>query len=136
MSQGTPQADVRVMRSQLGRVRGLGSAHAGTAHWWAERLTGIALVPLTLWFIYAALHLSRLPRGDVAHWAGKPVNAALLVALVATTFHHTQLGLQVVVEDYIHIDALRLPLQLLIKGAALLLGLIAVLAVLRLAFTA
>jgi succinate dehydrogenase / fumarate reductase membrane anchor subunit len=123
----------QIMRSQLGRVRGLGAARAGTAHWWLQRLTAIALVPLALWFIVAALHLSGLPRADVAHWAANPVNTALLISLVVAAFQHGQLGLQVVLEDYIHGEALRLVLVLLVKGAAFLLGLIAVLAVLKLA---
>lgn len=126
---------MQVMRSQLGRVRGLGSARGGTGHWWAERLTSIVLVPLTLWFIVAALHLSGLPRAGVAHWAANPINAALLVALVLATFHHMQLGLQVVVDDYIHGEGQRMAAILAIKGTAALLGLIAVIAVLKLAFT-
>jgi succinate dehydrogenase / fumarate reductase membrane anchor subunit len=125
----------RIMRSPLGRVRGLGAARAGTAHWWLQRLTAVALVPLALWFVLAALHLSGLPREAVAHWAANPINAALLIALVVAAFQHGQLGLQVVLEDYIHGEAVRLVLVLLVKGAAILLGLIAVLSVLKLAFT-
>jgi succinate dehydrogenase / fumarate reductase membrane anchor subunit len=128
-----PAAGVAVLRSQLGRVRGLGAAKSGTGHWWAQRLTAIALVPLTLWFVYAALHLAGLPRAAVVHWAGNPVNAALLAALVIATFHHAQLGLQVVVEDYIHHEAARMTALLLIKGAAVLLGLIALISILKLA---
>ncbi len=128
-------ARVHVMRSQLGRVRGLGAAHGGTHHWWAERLTGIALVPLSLWFIYAALHLSGEPRSYVVRWAGNPINAALLAALVLATFHHAQLGLQAVVDDYIHHKRTRLVVLLLIRGAAALLALIALFAVLKLAIS-
>ncbi len=135
MSQTAKAPQIRVMRSQLGRVRGLGAARGGTAQWWAERLTSIALVPLTLWFILAALHLAGLPRAGVAHWAANPINAALLVALVITTFHHMQLGLQVVIDDYIHREAARMAALLAIKGGSALLGLIALVAVLRLAFT-
>ena len=128
-------AKVRVMRTQLGRVRGLGAAHAGTAHWWAQRLTAVALVPLSLWFIFAVLHLGGEPRAYVAHWAANPINAGLLAALVIATFHHAQLGLQVVVEDYVHRDATRMAVLLLIKGAAALLALISLYAVLKLAFS-
>lgn len=131
---GAKNPQVRVMRSQLGRVRGLGAAKSGTAHWWAERLTSVALVPLTLWVLYAMLHLSGLARADVAHWAANPINAALLVALVLVTFHHMQLGLQVVVDDYIHVERTRMLLLLAIKGAAGLLGLVALVAALKLAF--
>jgi succinate dehydrogenase / fumarate reductase membrane anchor subunit len=126
-------ARVHVMRSQLGRVRGLGAAHGGTAHWWAERVTALALVPLTLWFVASILHLMGASRAAVAHWMGFPVNAALLAALVIATFHHAQLGLQVVVDDYIHHETARMGLLLLIKGAAALLALIALYAVVRLA---
>jgi succinate dehydrogenase / fumarate reductase membrane anchor subunit len=132
---GASGLHVRVMRSQLGRARGLGAARTGTAHWWAERLTSVALVPLTVWFVFVVLHLSGLPRADVAHWAANPINAGLLVALVLTTFHHMQLGLQVVVDDYIHVESTRMALLLLIKGAAAVLALIAVVAALKLAFT-
>ncbi len=126
---------VQVMRSQLGRVRGLGAARHGTGVWWAERLTSVALIPLTLWFIYAASHLAGHSRMDVVHWIASPVNATLMLALVIATFHHMQLGLQVVIEDYIHTDPARMSLLLLIKAVAGLLGLASVIAVLKLAFT-
>jgi succinate dehydrogenase / fumarate reductase membrane anchor subunit len=128
-------AKMQVMRTQLGRVRGLGAAHGGTGHWWAERLTAIALVPLTLWFIASVLHLVGAPRAAVAHWAAHPVNVALLAALVVATFHHAQLGLQVVIDDYVHNEAARMVALLLIKGAAALLALIGLFAVLKLAFS-
>jgi succinate dehydrogenase / fumarate reductase, membrane anchor subunit len=126
-----PQA--RVLRSQLGRVRGLGSAHGGTEHWWAQRVTAVALVPLTLWFVWSLLHLAGEPRAAVVVWAGHTVNAALLVALVLATFRHAQLGLQVVLEDYIADERARLIAILLAKGVTTLLGLMSLLAVLKLA---
>ena len=122
-----------VMRSGLGRARGLGSARSGTAHWWAERVTSVALVPLTLWFILAMFRLVGAPRGDVAAWAGRPVNATLMIALVLITFHHTQLGLQVVLEDYIHNEKTRLGAILAMKGGVALLAIASVVAVLKLA---
>lgn len=129
-------AESPVMRSQLGRVRGLGAARGGTAHWWMQRATAVALVPLSVWFVLAVLHLTGLPRAAVAHWAGHPLNAALLAALVIAAFHHAQLGLQVVVEDYIHSELPRMTVLLLIKGAAALLALLALVAVLKLALSA
>jgi succinate dehydrogenase / fumarate reductase membrane anchor subunit len=125
-----------VMRSQLGRVRGLGSAKSGVHHWKAERVTAIALVPLTVWFVVAVLSQLGQPLPVVAAWAGSPLNAALLLALIAMTFHHTALGLQVVFEDYIHTLATRNAVILLTKGACLLLGLMAAVAVLKLAVAA
>ena len=125
-------ARVQTMRTALGRVRGLGSAHGGTRHWWAQRLTAITLVPLALWFIASILHLEGAPRAAVVQWTSHPINAALLAALVLATFHHAQLGLQVVVDDYIHHEAVRMIVLLLIKAATALLGLLGLLAVLKL----
>jgi succinate dehydrogenase / fumarate reductase membrane anchor subunit len=125
-----------VMRSQLGRVRGLGSAKSGLHHWKAERISAIALVPLTVWFVVAVLGQLGQPLPVVAAWAGSPINAALLLALIVMTFQHTALGLQVVFEDYVHTKGLREAIILLIKGACLLLGLMAAVAVLKLAVAA
>ncbi|HEY0207361.1 MAG TPA: succinate dehydrogenase, hydrophobic membrane anchor protein [Acetobacteraceae bacterium] len=124
---------IEVMRSQLGRARGTGTAHSGVHHWYAERITSIALVPLTLWFIFAVLRLVGAPQEAVVDWAGRPVNATLLLALIAITFHHMQLGLQVVYEDYIKPKWLMNIVILGTKAAALLLGLLASVAVLKMA---
>lgn len=126
---------IEVMRSQLGRVRGTGSARSGVHHWYAERVTAIALIPLTLWFIYAVLHLVGAPQPAVAGWVARPWNTVLLLALIAATFHHMQLGLQVVYEDYIDAKWFMNVLILATKAASYLLGLAAMVAVLRLAFT-
>lgn len=125
---------VTIRRSQLGRVRGLGAAHSGVHHWYAERVTAIALVPLTLWFIYAVLHLIGQPHPVVAAWVGRPWNTVLLLALIAATFHHMQLGLQVVYEDYVEHKWVMNALILGTKAVSALLGLAAAVAVLRLAF--
>ncbi len=124
---------IEVMRSQLGRARGTGAAGSGVHHWYAERITSIALVPLTLWFIFAVLRLVGAPQEAVVDWAGHPVNATLLLALIAITFHHMQLGLQVVYEDYINAKWLMNICILSTKAAALLLGLLASVAVLKMA---
>ncbi len=121
------------MRSQLGQVRGLGSAKSGSAHWWAQRLTAFALVPLSLWFVASIIRLAGLPRAAVMHWAAQPLVAGLLIALVLTTFHHLQLGLQAVLEDYMHGEKSRLATIVIMKAAAALLALIAVISVLKLA---
>ncbi len=125
--------EIEVMRSQLGRARGAGSAHSGVHHWYAERITAMALVPLSLWFIVSMLRLLGAPQEAVATWAGSPVNAALLLALIVMTFHHMQLGVQVVLEDYVNAKWLMNILILLTKGLALILGLIAGVSVLKLA---
>ena len=126
------KTEMVAMRSPLGRVRGLGSAKSGTGHWWAQRLTAIALVPLALWFVLALLAHLGAPHAAVAHWIGRPVNAVLLLALIVALFHHLQLGLQVVIEDYIHGEALRLAVLLAMRAAVALLFLAAFVAILRL----
>ncbi|WP_419730816.1 succinate dehydrogenase, hydrophobic membrane anchor protein [Lichenicola sp.] len=125
---------VETMRSQLGQVRGLGSSKSGVEHWWVERLTGIALIPLTIWFVVSVLLLLGAPQIGVVHWAGRPVNTVLLLALVLLTFHHMQLGLQVVIDDYVHDKRAHLAISLVNKGAALLLALFAIVAILKMAF--
>lgn len=122
-----------IMRSGLGRARGLGSAKSGTAHWFAERVTSIALVPLTLWFILVMFRLLAEPRAAVQAWASNPVNATLMLALVAITFHHMSLGLQVVIEDYVHSEKTRLASILAMKGLTALLAIASAVAVLKLA---
>ena len=124
---------IDVRRSQLGRARGVGAGHSGVEHWRVERITSIALVPLTLWFIYAMLHLVGAPQEAVAAWAAHPVNTTLLLVLVAITFHHMHLGLQVVCEDYVSNKWQMSMMILAAKGASLVLGLMASVAVLKLA---
>jgi succinate dehydrogenase / fumarate reductase membrane anchor subunit len=122
---------VAVMRSQLGRAKGLGSAKSGVAQWWAERITAIALVPLSLWFIINLIGLLGASHQDVMNWIATPVTIVLLLCLIVATFHHMQLGLQVVIEDYVHDEAARFAAVLLMKAVATLLGLAAVISVLK-----
>lgn len=122
-----------VMRSQLGIVRGLGAAKSGVHHWWVQRITAIALVPLSLWFIGAVLALEGRAQPEVAHWISSPVHTVLLITLVVLSFHHMQLGLQVVIEDYVHHEPSRFTLLLLNKGASFFFGLWGAISVLRLA---
>ena len=126
------EVGIQIRRSELGRARGLGSAKSGVEHWWAERLTSVALVPLTVWFVISVLRLLGADQPTVAHFIARPWNAALMILLVVMTFHHTQLGLQVIYEDYIHQRGTLLA-SLATMAACLVLGLLAVLAVLKLA---
>ena len=129
MSDRTPQVDM--MRSPLARARGLGSAKAGAAHWWAERITALALVPLSLWFLCAVVRLLGASRQDVVSWMAGPLPIVLMIALVIATFHHLQLGLQVVIEDYVDNDAVRIGGILLVKGLSVLLAIACIVSVLR-----
>ncbi len=117
---------------RLGRARGLGSARAGAAHWWTQRITSLALVPLTLWFLCAMIRMLGATRDDIVYWMAGPLPIVLMIALVIATFHHLQAGLQVVIEDYVTNDALRIGSILLLKGLSLLLALACIISVLRL----
>jgi succinate dehydrogenase / fumarate reductase, membrane anchor subunit len=123
---------IDILRSPLGRARGIGSARAGAAHWWTQRITSIALVPLTLWFLCAMVRMIGATRDDVVLWMAGPLPIVLMIALVIATFHHLQAGLQVVIEDYVTNDALRVGSILLVKGLSLLLALACIVSVLKL----
>ncbi|MGH8295836.1 MAG: succinate dehydrogenase, hydrophobic membrane anchor protein [Steroidobacteraceae bacterium] len=94
------------------RARGLGSARRGTGAWRAERVTAIALVPLTLWLVASLVALGAADRTAFVAWLGRPLNAFLTILLLIAVFRHTALGLQVVIEDYVH-SAAKTPLLIL-----------------------
>ena len=127
-------ASQAALQSPLGRVRGMGSARSGTHHWWMQRVTSIALLPLTLWFVVSMIGLAGASYLETLLWIASPQNAVLMLVLIGLTFHHMAAGLQVVVEDYVRNEFQRLGLVLAIKGIALLLALAAGFAVLRIAF--
>lgn len=90
------------MRSPLARAIGLGSAREGVGHWWAERVSAVALVPLTLWFVASLIAHSGKDHATFIAWLRTPFVTVLMVLLLIALFHHTALGLQVVIEDYVH----------------------------------
>ena len=92
---------MKSLRSPLGRVGGLGSAKSGAHHWWMQRLTSVALVPLTVWFAVALLSLPLSDHATVVLWMKQSWNSLLLILLVLVATYHSRLGVQVVVEDYI-----------------------------------
>jgi succinate dehydrogenase / fumarate reductase membrane anchor subunit len=92
----------RNMRSPLARAMGLGSAKEGVAAWWAERVSAVALVPLTLWFVAAIIAHTGSDYAAFIAWLGTPMVAILMILLLIALFYHTALGLQVVIEDYVH----------------------------------
>ena len=122
------------LRSPLNRVRGLGSAKEGTHHWWAQRLTALALIPLTIWFVVSIICLTGADHATAKAWLGSLWPAALLILTIGMTFHHGQLGLQVVIEDYVHNEALKIASILLVKGVAVVLSVVAIAAIARIAF--
>jgi succinate dehydrogenase / fumarate reductase membrane anchor subunit len=103
------------MRSPLGRAIGLGSAKEGVEHWWAQRITAIALVPLSLWFVSAMIGLVGADLETMQNWVARPLPAILLVLLLIALFYHTSLGLQVIVEDYVHTELAKLGLVIAVR---------------------
>ena len=121
------------LQSPLGRVLGMGSAKDGTGHWWAQRVSAVALIPLTLWFFVSLLELPDLDYGTVRAWLRLPWSALLAVLLVAVLTYHSYLGTTVVIEDYVHSGGRKLFSLLLLKFLYVVLGGAAILAILRVA---
>ncbi len=117
------------LRDPLASVRGLGSAKAGTGHWMSQRITAVALLPLSLWFAVMAFGLGEY--ADARSFLAQPFNAVLSAALVGCLFYHAQLGLQVVIEDYVHLRWLEIGLQIAVKFIAILAALASLLAIVR-----
>lgn len=124
MKEGTP----------LGRVRGLGSAKSGAHHWWLERLTSVSTLVLFIWLLVSLLRMPQLDHGTVTEWLGSPIAAVPMLLLIVSTFWHLKLGLQVVIEDYVHEEGTKLftitILNFFVIGAAAL----AFFSVLKIAF--
>ena len=124
------------LRSPIGRVLGLGSAKEGVGHWWGQRVSAVALVILTLWFVSALLRLGDLGHATVIAWIAAPMNAVLLSLLVGTSVYHSQLGVQVVVEDYVSHHGAKVATLLLLNFLHIVLAALGVFSVLRIAFGA
>ena len=121
------------MRSPLGRVRGLGTAkEGGVGHWWAERMTAIALVPLILWFVISAISMVGADHATFTAWVGAHGNPVLLILLAIAVYHHGQLALQVIIEDYIHHEAAHFTALISVKLGAFFLAVYTIFAVARL----
>ncbi|MEQ9815089.1 MAG: succinate dehydrogenase, hydrophobic membrane anchor protein [Azospirillaceae bacterium] len=121
------------IRTPIARARNHGSAKTGVHHWWMQRVTAIALVPLVIWFVVSLLSLVGAPHEAFTAWVANPLVAALLIALIVAAFYHGAIGMQVVWEDYIHGHLTRIVVDLVTKGVLTLLGLLAVISILRLA---
>ena len=124
------------LRSPLGRVLGLGAAKEGVHHWWMQRLTSVALVPLSVWFAVSLLTLPALDHATVVAWMKESWTALLLIGFVLVATWHSQLGVRVVVEDYVHASGPRTLTLVLVGFAHVLLGAAGVFAVLRVALGA
>jgi succinate dehydrogenase / fumarate reductase, membrane anchor subunit len=124
------------MRSPLGRVAGLGSAKEGVEHWWRQRLTSVALVPLSLWFAASVIAHIGSGHAEFQAWLRAPVPAILMILLIGATFYHAALGVQVVIEDYVHGEGTKLAALVILRLACFLLAVAGIFAVLRIALGA
>jgi succinate dehydrogenase / fumarate reductase, membrane anchor subunit len=121
------------LQTPLHKVRGMGASHTGTGHFWRERVTAAALVPLSLWFLYVMLGLAGTSEVTALQFLAHPWNAILMGAFVSFSLYHAGLGLQVVVDDYIHTAAGKLFLLLGIRAALLACWLVSVFSIIRIA---
>lgn len=124
----------RQLRSPFDRTQGLGSAREGIAHWWMQRVTALALIPLILWFTASLIARVRSDYGALILWLRSPFTAVLMVLLLIALFYHMALGLQVVVEDYVHTDRIKMPTVVIIHLGCFALAAAGIIATLRIAF--
>lgn len=123
------------VRTPLARVEGLGAAHRGTEHFARQRATAVALAPLSIWFVFAVLSLLGAGRSDAVAFLAEPLNAVLMALFIIAALTHMALGLQVVIEDYIHSEGGKVVLLLLNKFFAWVVGAAALYALLKIAIT-
>lgn len=123
------------LRSPLSRARGLGSAKDGVHHFWVQRLSALALIPLTLWFVFSVAQLAGGSYEAVRWWVRAPSVTVMLVLFLGTALYHSALGLQVVIEDYIGSEARKLTVLILVKFAHAVVAVASIFAVLKVALS-
>jgi succinate dehydrogenase / fumarate reductase membrane anchor subunit len=120
-------------QTPLHKVQGMGSSHSGTGHFWHERLTAVALIPLSLWFLYVMLGLSGTSELTAQQFQAQPRNPILMGAFVCFSLWHAYLGLRVVVDDYIHTAGMKIFLMLMIRFGVIAIGATSLFAIVRIA---
>ncbi len=124
------------LRSPIGRVLGYGAAKEGVGHWWTQRVTSVALVFLGLWFLVALVRIDDFSHAMLLAWLAEPLNAVLMTLLVGTMVYHSQLGVQVVIEDYIAPKGTKVLVLLISNFLHVALGALGIFAILKIAFGA
>lgn len=122
------------LRTPIGKVRGLGSAKDGTEHFWVQRVSAIALIPLVIWFTVSLIFMTGASHSDVVDWLSAPLNAILMLLSIGAGLYHLKLGLQVIIEDYVHSEGMKLLSNLGNTFACTLIGVVSAFAVLKIAF--
>jgi succinate dehydrogenase / fumarate reductase membrane anchor subunit len=123
------------MHSPLKRAQGLGSAKDGVEHWWIQRVTAVALIPLTLWFVTSLIALTGSNYDAFIAWLRAPLAAVLMILLLIALFYHTSLGLRVVIEDYVHSSGAKIAAVVTIRLVYLVLTVAGIFATLHIAFS-
>lgn len=131
----SPATDPAALEAPAARGRDLGSAREGAEHWWHERLSSVAVLLLFIWLIVSLLRLPALDHRGVTEWLKDPLAAVPMLLLIAATFWHLKMGLQVIVEDYVHDEGSKFLSILLLNFAAVGAAAFAIFAVLKIAFT-
>ena len=121
------------LETPLHKVEGLGSSHSGVTHFWRQRVTAAALVPLTIWFGVSAFGLIGANSAAAAGFLQHPLNAILMAAFVVIALYHMTLGLQVVIDDYVYVNWQKISLMLLIRAFGIAVGATSLFAILRIA---
>jgi succinate dehydrogenase / fumarate reductase membrane anchor subunit len=128
------EASEKSLRTPIARVRGLGSAKEGVGHWWAQRLTALALIPLSIWFVASVVCMAGADHAAISQWLSAPFTMGALALTIFAAFYHAVLGLQVVVEDYIHAKFAKHAIIILIQFAGFGFATAAIIALLVAAF--
>lgn len=118
------------MRSTIGRIRGLGAAREGVGHWKGQRLTAISNLLLVLWFLFSAMALAGGGYAEYRAWLASPLSASLMILLIVSVFYHARLGVQVVIEDYVHHEGVRIAALAALALVAIALAVVCIVAVL------
>ncbi|MDJ0881674.1 MAG: succinate dehydrogenase, hydrophobic membrane anchor protein [Gammaproteobacteria bacterium] len=124
------------LRTPLSKVKGLGSAKEGAQHWWNQRMTAIALVPLALWFSFSVALIAVADFTTVSAWISAPLNTVLMILAICVGFYHGYLGLQVIIEDYVAHEPLKIAMLIGIGLLAVLFVVLGVVSVLKISFGA
>lgn len=121
------------LRTPLSKALGLGAAGEGAAHWWMQRMTAVALVPLVIWFAFSVALIGEMSHAAITGWIGSPIVAVLLVLLIVAGIYHFQLGMKVIIEDYTHVKWMKLTGIILVDFICIALMVAGILSVLKIA---
>ena len=124
------------LRTPLSKVKGLGAAKQGASHWWNQRLTAIALIPLAVWFSFSIALIAVADYPTVTAWIGSPFSSVLMILAIGIGFYHGYLGLQVIIEDYVANHAVKIAMLIIAALLAVLFATLGVVSVLKIAFGA